>query len=169
MWDDVSGQDVMHLTRPAAKQMGQRAESPVASCVMVSCLSCLFWYWNVNEMQSVNSRSGWECGRIALSLKNWMLHIFGISVWPCSAWGTLRYLQDQKTKNILSPVSWTMARLTSESCCFAMVEMTDIRIAFWCFLAGLAFLNDLSSSCRRYPGFPLSSKDGLDCPCSRKV
>jgi hypothetical protein len=160
---------MMRLTRPAAKQTGQRAESPVASCVTVLCLSCLFWHSNVSEMQSANLRSGWECGRITPSFKNQMLHILRISVLPCLAWGTLRYSQDRKVKNISSPVSWTMARLGTESCCFAMVEMTDIGIAFWCFLAGSAFLNDLSSCCRRNPGFPLSSKEGLGCPCSRKV
>jgi hypothetical protein len=161
----------MHLTRPAGKRTGQRAESPVASCsyVTVSCLSCLFWHLNVSEMQSLNSRSGWECGRITSSLKNWMLCILRLSVWTCLAWGTLRYLQDQKAKIIPSPVSWTAARSSTESCCFTMVMMTDIGIAFWCFLAGLAFLNDLSSRCRRNPGFPLSSKDGLGLPCSRKV
>ena len=167
--DEVPGYEPMRLTRPAAKQTGQRTESPVASCVTVSFLSCLFCCSNVREMQFKNLRSGWECGRIAPSLKNWMLRILRISVWPCLAWGTLRYLQDQKAKNIPSPVSWTMGRSSSESCCFAMVEMTDIGIAFWCFLAGSAFLNDLSSCCRRNPGFPLSSKDGRGCPCSRKV
>ncbi len=135
----------MHLTRHAAKRPEQRAESPVASHVMVLCLSCFFWRSNVSEMQYRNLRSRWECGRITPSLKNRMLRILRISVWPCLAWGTLGYSQDQKAKNVLSPVSWTMAQSSSESCCFTMVEMTDIGIAFWCFLAGPAFLNDLSS------------------------
>ncbi len=159
----------MRLTRPAAKWMGQRAESPVASCVMVLCLSCLFWHSNVSEKQFANLRSGWKCGSIAVSLKNQMLFILRISVWPCLAWGTLRYLQDRKAKNIPSPVSWTMARSSSESCCFPMVETTDIGIAFWCFLARSVFLNDLSFCCRRNPGFPSSTKDGLGPPCSLKV
>ncbi len=156
----------MRLTRPAAKQTGQRTEMLVASCVTVSFLSCLFWRSNVRETQSKNSRSGWESGRIALSLKNRMLRILRISVWPCLAWGTLRYLQDQKAKNIPCPVSWRMEQSSSG---LAMVEITAIGIAFWWFSVGSAFLNDLSSRCRRNPGFLLLSKDGLGRPCSRKV
>ncbi len=167
--DEVPGYEPMRLMRPAAKRTGQRTELPVVSCVTVSFLTCLFWRLNVRETQSKNSRSGWECGRITPSLKNRMLRILRISVWPCLAWGTLRYLQDQKAKNIPSPVSWMMERSSSESCCFAMVEITAIGIAFWCFSAGSAFLNDLSSHCRKNPGFPLLSKDGLGCPCLRKV
>ncbi len=167
--DEVPGYEPMHLTRPAANWTGQRTESPIASCVTVSFLSCLFWRSNVRETQSENSRSGWECRRITPSLKNWMLRILRISVWPCLAWGTLRYSQDQKAKNIPSPVSWTMERSSSDSCCFAMVEITAIGNAFWCFSAGSAFLNDLSSGCRRNPGFPSLSRDGLGRPCSRKV
>ncbi len=117
------------------------------------------------ETQSANSRSGCVCGRISLSLKNWMLRMHSCSVCCCLAWETFRYSQDWNAKNIPNPVYWTIVWSSLEICCLAKADITNIGIAFWCFSAGSSFLNALSSHCRRNPGLPSSSMDGLGLLC----
>jgi hypothetical protein len=48
----------------------------------------------------------------------------------CSACETLRYSQDLNAKNMPNPVSWMMAWSSSESCCLARADMTNMGIAF---------------------------------------
>jgi hypothetical protein len=67
---------------------------------------------------------------VSPSLKKQILLMQSCPVWRCSACETLRKLQDLNAKNMLNPVSWTMAWSSLESCCFARAEMTNMVIAF---------------------------------------
>ena len=130
VFEVVSGWDRIHRASPAANRTGQRTESPEASWVTVSFFSSRFCRSKVRDTQSENSSSGWECWTSSPSLKNRMLRKRRISVCPCSAYGTSRYSQDLNAKKMPSPVSWTIALSSSDICCLARVEMTDIGMAF---------------------------------------